>query len=155
MKQFRKLLLLGFLLLALTTFVNAQQQNKLRIAGGVSLVSGDVHQHFELGSTNGINTWALSTETFDQDDDNRQWYTGVKYLHQTQIGGTADFVLGGEALIHMNKDKDMIFKPIAGVQLNLGQKVGILGTMSVPIADNSSPFNPITLQGGLGLVLRL
>ncbi len=150
-------LILSLMLVLSLLFVNAQKtENKLRVAGGVSLYQGETHEHFELGSTNGVNTWAVVGETFDNDAyDDRQWYAGIKYLHQTPIGGTADFVVGGEALIHLTNEKDIMFKPIAGIQLNLGKNVGVLGTIAVPIADNTTPFKPITLQAGAGIVLKL
>jgi hypothetical protein len=135
-------------------FLVSQAQGDFRIAGGVSLKQGLTHGTLELGSTDNVNTWGLVGETFETND-NREYFVGVKYLHQTAIGNAAHFVLGGAAKIHVDSDKALLFEPETGVLLNLSPTVGVLGSISYPIADNSNLFRPVQLSGNLQLVLKL
>jgi hypothetical protein len=156
MKRIRIMtLFLGAIMLLSVTAVAQHTPADFRIAAGVSLKSGVFHQSLEIGGTNNVNTWALVGDTYNDENDERQYYAGIKYLHQVPIGGVAYFVLGGEGKVHLDSDKQLVLEPLSGIQLNFGKNIGLLGSVSTQIRDGDRLFNPINLGAGVQLVFRL
>ncbi len=157
-----KKVLLCVMLFAFLGLAASAQKADIRVAVGANILDNDVFATLELGGTNGKHSYGVVVESNDPEGtfagsryDERQYFAGFKYLHATSVGQTANFVLGATALMHLASDHDIRFRPEAGVQINFGQNVGVLGTIGFPIVENQNGlFQPVRLQAGAQLVFR-
>lgn len=134
----------------------AMAQAPAYVLAGVS-TGGDVfYQNLEIGATTGKNSLAVVAESFNAGNDlsvnkDREYSLGLKYTRAIPVGKNLSFLMSGAAKIQLGDVNTLSVEPGVGMSLNVSKRVAVVGGMSSPVFEGTSPFRPLYLKGGIGL----
>jgi hypothetical protein len=149
----KKLIFLLIATLGLGMFANAQ--SRAFVQGTVATQNAVFSQGLEVGAITGKDRVSLVGQTFEQEDQARQYYAGIKYGRALFQGDVLSFYATGAALTHIDRKFELSIEPGAELNLHLGKNVALVGAMSAPLYQGETPFKSLNLKGAAGVQLRL
>lgn len=152
---FLALTLMMTAMMTLFTVTETKAQGSLLLSGGIALSNDNLSENFEVGGDFGKNTLTLNVQTTDATAvSDRLWYGGVKYYRNVTVSPTLNAFGSASVLVGLRQTQDIVFSPGVGLNLKLARNLYWQGSISTPIAENSTLFRPTRLQAGTQLVLK-
>lgn len=148
-------------LVAIFTFaVAGVAQTKTYVQANVSTSNRVLYESLEVGATTGKNRLAVVAESFNDRNNfsfarGREYFGGIKYTRGLSVGKRLDFLMLASAMMHIDKDLALFVEPGFGLGFNVSKTVGIIGSVTSPILQNTTPFKTTQLKANVGVQIKL
>ncbi len=154
--QFKIKTLLLVMLMAFTV-PRAVDAQKTSLTGGLFVTSDVAVENLEIGQTFGKNTLSAVGQSYQiTPTSTRNWSGGVKYYRTVYSQDKVS--LQGNTLAQLNftgSNQSLTVEPGLNINYSLNKSLSLSVGISTPIYENTVLFKPISLEGGIQLVLNL
>lgn len=149
----KKLLLILIVTFGIGAVASAQKAQVL-IQPTVATQNAVFSQGLELGFQTGKDRASIVGQTFNDANDNREYFAGFKYGRALHQGKVLSFFVTGTALAHIDNDIALSIEPGTEANLHLGQNFALVGSVTAPLYQGETPFKSLNLKGAVGLQVK-